>query len=136
MAENDWWIIKNFKKSEFKYPQLMAKDLTLRLDLMREVAGKPFTITSCYREGDGGYHGLGLAVDGRFKDMPLIDQFLLAIRYFNGVGVYNSYWKGIHIDMRPLKKYEPKALWSAVWDGKKQVYGKLDSAFFKSIIEV
>lgn len=42
--------------------------------------GHPFIVHSSYREGDKGTHGKGLAVDGHFVGVPLIDQYLAAER--------------------------------------------------------
>ncbi len=122
MQPVDWSKLLHFKVGEsdqqgrpaFPLPYMMDKDLMCRLDRMRSVVGQPFII----HETTGGVHteplhGLGLAIDGHFKGLSAIEQYLYAEQWcWPGLGFY-PFWNdpGIHIDMRRLVANAKGARW-------------------------
>lgn len=133
----DWSIVKHFSSDE-KWGDVtkIHPKLILSLDRMRDYAKVPFVIHCAYElsgHSPKSYHKYGMAVDGHFKGLDLLDQFFIADRFFGdaGIGVYGSdVWKkpGIHVDIR---------CWIARWhcikkDGKR-IYIPIKSNFFKKI---
>lgn len=127
--------IRHFKPSEFDYPHLVDVDTLLQLEAMRTGEKRIIvTINSDYREDDTGQHGWGKALDLVIKDaktkepLPLVRQFLIAIRYvgWTGVGIYPGWTvPGVHVDTRPKTRFGRRALW---WR-KDGVYRKIDEFF-------
>ena len=118
-----------FKPSEFVSPELISPELIYALYALRVKVGRPFIVHSSYRGGDEGTHGKGLAVDGHFEDVSLVDQFLAAEKslLFGGIGLY-PYWNrpGLHLDVRATTKEKGGARWGRNAAG---VYVALDSKF-------
>ena len=125
----NWDNVKFFKPSEFVSPGLMNPELIYALDALRAKVGARFNVHSSYRAGDEGTHGKGLAVDGHFVGVSLIDQFLAAEKslLFGGIGLY-PYWNnpGIHLDVRKNTKEKGGARWGRNAAG---VYVALDAKF-------
>ena len=125
----NWEYVRFFKPTEFVSPELMSPILIYALDALRAKVGRPFIVHSSYRGGDEGTHGKGLAVDGHFDGVPLIDQFLAAEKslLFGGIGLY-PHWNnpGIHVDVRNVTKEKGGARWGRNAAG---VYVALDSKF-------
>lgn len=98
MPEIVWSHIKNFKRSEFDYPDEMSPQLMRQLDVARDLAGVPFIITSDYRPGDKKAHGKGLAVDLRV--MSSRDRFHILKGLFRACFVrIGDYDRHIHADI-------------------------------------
>jgi uncharacterized protein YcbK (DUF882 family) len=112
-----WQHVRNFKRHEFDSPDkegsgdLMNPLLVYRLDALRELIKRPFTINSGYRSPEhnkkiGGApksaHVEGLAVDistRKWSDADKRDLVLYARQLgFNGVGIAPTF---IHLDQRP-----------------------------------
>ena len=125
----NWDNVRFFKPTEFVSPELMSPVIIYALDALRALVGARFKVHSSYRAGDEGTHGKGLAVDGHFEGIPLIDQFLAAEKslLFGGIGLY-PYWNnpGIHLDVRKVTKEKGGARWGRNAAG---VYVALDSKF-------
>lgn len=113
--------IKHFEPYEFDYPHLMDADTLLQLEAMRKTEkGIYITINSDYREDDDGWHGWGKAIDLVIWDertdepLPVVKQFLVALRYvgWTGIGFYPD-WNipGVHVDTRPKTRFERRAFW-------------------------
>jgi uncharacterized protein YcbK (DUF882 family) len=113
----NWQYVRNFKRHEFDSPDkegsgdLMNPLLVYRLDAIRELVKRPFTINSGYRTQEhnktvGGApksaHVEGLAVDistRRWSDAEKRDLVLYARQLgFNGVGIAPTF---IHLDCKP-----------------------------------
>jgi uncharacterized protein YcbK (DUF882 family) len=113
----NWQYVKNFKRHEFDSPDkegsgdLMNPVLVYRLDALRELVKRPFTINSGYRSLEhnkkiGGApksaHIEGLAVDistRKWSDAEKRDLVLYARQLgFNGVGIAPTF---IHLDFKP-----------------------------------
>jgi len=81
-------------------------DVVQLLDEMRHVAGVPFHVNVAWESDghvDGSTHYSGLAVDGYFAGMALLDQWLWAERFpWQGIGLY-PFWRvpGLHLDLGP-----------------------------------
>ena len=125
----NWDNVRFFKPSEFVSPELMSPEIIYALDALRAKLGRPFIVHTSYRGGDEGTHGSGLAVDGHFVGVPLIDQFLAAEKslLFGGIGLY-PYWNrpGLHLDVRVTTKEKGGARWGRNAAG---VYVVLNSKF-------
>ena len=125
----NWDNVIFFLPSEFVSPELMSPVLIYALDALRAKVGRKFIVHSSYRKGDEGTHGKGLAVDGHFDGVPLVDQFLAAEKslLFGGIGLY-PYWNnpGIHLDVRRVTKEKGGARWGRNAAG---VYVALDAKF-------
>lgn len=134
MTNLDWCDIKNFKPSEFKYPNKMNPYLIRRLDQFREITGRPVIIHSDYRPNDNGQHGSGDAVDIHVKGMNLLDAYLIAEKcgLFSGIGVY-PHWNnaGLHLDIRSGSQ----ARWGCWSKSEPNIYVPLDSAFIRRMCE-
>ena len=133
MTLEDWQRIHHFKPEEFSKPFLLEKDLIFKLDIMRELAKVSFVVTSDYgKEGHvkDSLHPYGKAIDGYFKGMDLLDQFIIASRFFTGIGVY-PFWThpGLHVDIRSILNItSPEARW---WRDKNGKYFPLTKEAFK-----
>lgn len=87
----------------------ISRDLLLKLDEFRDRTGMPVIVTSGFRLGDKGQHGLGTAADIVVPNWSasVLDLFFLAERIgFKGIGVYPD-WQyggkvvgGLHLDVR------------------------------------
>lgn len=93
-------------------------------------------ITSGFREGDKGEHGLGRAVDIVVPSFGgrLFDLFLAAERFsFKGIGIYPTWTAngkvvgGLHLDTRK----SPEARWMGLGSGKSQQYVALNKENLK-----
>jgi len=92
----DWSRIRHFRPSEFAGE--MDRALIEQLDVAREYAGVPFTLTSTRRDGDGSSaHDTGHAVDIRCHDSRLRFRILygLVMAGFDRIGIYDRH---IHAD--------------------------------------
>ncbi len=118
---------KNYKIESWGDPFKISVPLVFWLDKLRELARKPVNINCAYEiagHNPSGYHPKGMAADIHIKNMPVVDQLLLALKLpFNGIGVYPFWYKpGLHLDIRPLVGY--KRVW---WRDKRGVYHNLTS---------
>lgn len=103
----NWDEIKYFKKTEnWGDISKLSPDLVYNLDEFRHLVGKSFMVNNAYTTSgheNKSQHYLGKAVDGYFKGLHWLDQFMLALTYgkFGGVGVYPD-WNnpGLHLDVR------------------------------------
>lgn len=134
MTPKDWEKIKCFNLQEnWGDPYRVHKELIFKLDAMREFCKKPIIIHCAFKttgHSKQGYHPLGMAVDWHIEGMSLLDQFILASRFFTGIGVY-PFWNnpGIHGDIRPITKItDPEARW---WRTKSGQYLPLSEKAFK-----
>jgi len=89
------------------------------LDRLVNYIGQPCIITSGFRQGDSGQHGLGRAVDIMCPSLNVLDLYLTAERFnFVGIGVYSDWasdgvvYGGLHLDIRDGKP----ARWFGVRD--------------------
>ena len=121
MNEQGWSLLRYFNPEEkneagnpaFPTPYLMESEVMFRLDHMRHVVGKPFIVHCSYEIRKSGQHPLGMAVDGHFVGMTVIEQYLTAEQFgFGGLGFY-PYWNnpGIHVDSREIHGYEKASRW-------------------------
>lgn len=131
--------LDNFVEDEFDYPNDMNERTLVLLDCMVTEEKKHqdiiFIVHCDYRPGDPRLHGEGKAIDGSFryrktgKCLPVLKQFLMAMKYtWGGVGFY-PYWNnpGIHIDTRLRTIYQPSATWWKDEDGEyKGIFSYLD----------
>lgn len=95
-------------------PKKMDRMLLQKIDDFRAFTGFPIAVTSAYRPGDDGQHGLGLAVDLMSPSWMehgrnLMDFYFAAERFnFHGIGIYRDWYYdgkkygGIHVDERDL----------------------------------
>ncbi len=120
MTQAEWKYIKHFKPNENWGDPAKMDDLLLKhLDLLRDFAGFPFEVHCGYEtsgHATNSYHYQGLAVDGHFEGLSLVEQFLFAIQFqFNGIGIY-PYWNkpGLHLDIRPGPR---RAMWLRTREG-------------------
>ena len=103
-----WWIwssIQHFTESEFApHADEMTGRLLRKLDDTRHIADVPIYITSHYRPGDDGAHGIGDAVDisdnsngddigSRWRHRVLDAAYACK---FRRIGIYD---KHIHLDI-------------------------------------
>lgn len=115
------WEPKYFKQEEFVHAQRMSPDFLKRLDRWRKWVDTPIIIiqSNATKEeeleqygkllhGETSNHYLNYAVDVILPDtkLGLLDQWLSAIRFFSGVGMYPK-WKhrahpkikgGLHVE--------------------------------------
>jgi len=122
---------------------LMNTSLMLLLDAARTEVGRPFTITSGFRspeqqqalidagktETTSSAHSLGEAVDGCFKDLPILFSFLYLIRFpFSGIGIYPYTIPAVvHVDVHDRGEVR-KALW-VVDENSKYFYAPSDEFY-------
>jgi len=102
----NWSRVKHFKPTEnWGDVSKINPVLIYKLDKMRSYANRPFIIHVAYDiEGHAksSYHGMGMAIDGHFQGMSLLEQYLIAERFiWGGLGLY-SWWnnRGLHLDIR------------------------------------
>jgi len=124
--------IKHFKLEDFDHPD-MLDDITLQmLDDMVEQEGwvKKISIKmhadfAYSGHSDKSMHYMGKAFDVSILDtesgkpLPIIEQFLIAIRYFwTGIGIYPR-WNspGLHLDTRPITRFTRRTFWYLDRDG-------------------
>lgn len=120
MTQAEWRHIKYFTPEEnWGKPEKMDDLLLKNLDLLRDFVGFPFKVHCGYAttgHSKNSYHYKGLAVDGHFEKLSLVEQFLFAIQFsFNGIGIY-PYWEnpGLHLDLRPGPQ---RKLWMQTREG-------------------
>lgn len=124
-ARTDYF--KNYETERWGNPLNMNVPLIYYLDGLRALAGKPVNIHCGFEikgHAKNGYHPRGKAADIHIKNMSVIDQLLLALKFpFNGVGIY-PFWNspGIHVDVRLFHRY--KRVW---YRDKEGVYHNLSS---------
>jgi hypothetical protein len=141
---SDWDQIKHFTSHEFSDPDKMVLEFVLELDAWRDYLGSEVLITASTdgEHVDGSYHYLGLAVDIMCLvpgTRTLLDFYFSASRFgFTGIGLYPD-WRynnkvgqivkgGLHLDLRPLKPREKRALWMGVKLNGTQTYLPLTEA--------
>jgi len=134
----DWATLKYFKATsitdKWGDPTKMDPFLMKYLDEFRDCVGTPLVVTSAYRKGDPGQHGLGKAVDVIAPQWggSLFDLYLLAERFgFTGIGIYRDWLYngkrlgGLHLDTRIIVgSYNPAlkgARWSCVRPGSQKL---------------
>jgi uncharacterized protein YcbK (DUF882 family) len=109
----DWSKLKHFKADsqvdKWGDSTKLDETLLLKLDRFREKIGLPVIVTSGFRPGDKGQHGLGRAVDFVVPQWRggLLDLYFHVERMgFTGIGIYrdwvyaNQKVYGVHVDMR------------------------------------
>jgi uncharacterized protein YcbK (DUF882 family) len=132
MKKTDWSKVRHFAPSEFNFPDMLDSRTIAMLDAMRHEEGKTrdiiITINSDFDysgHSSNSMHYQGKAFDLVIKDrrtqhhLPILDQFLIAVRYFwTGIGFY-PYWNtpGLHVDTRPMILTGRRALWWRDNDG-------------------
>lgn len=129
MDQRQWQHINHFHQGEnWGDLDLLKFELVQKLDWMREELGSPVFI-NCAADLTGhstnSYHYKGMAADIHFsEDVLLGDVFILATRWFSGIGLY-PFWNnpGLHVDIRSLKVDEEAKYWISWRKGK---YHKLD----------
>ena len=139
---NVWKHLQFFKPEEFTYPEKLNPAALRMLDEMRGMeSGIIITINADWAESGhapNSWHYRGRAFDlvirasGSGKPLPIVEQFLIAVRYqWTGIGVY-PYWKapGLHLDNRPLGKVERRALW---WRSRDNQYLPIEE-FYRRFI--
>lgn len=120
--------IRHFKPEEFRHPDKLSAIALTTLDTMRDREGDLraiyIVVNEDFAPGRQGHaeksrHYFGDAFDIVIKDsitrqpLPLLEQFLIAIRYcWTGIGVY-PFWNlpGLHVDTRPMTRQMRRALW-------------------------
>lgn len=115
------------KKHAYGNYDKLSQELLRELDKLAQLANQELLITSGYRAGDKGQHGLGLAVDVvPSRAVPLMELFLLAERFcFKGIGIYPKWSNGsevtggLHLDLRSV---DVGARWIGLGSGKQQPY--------------
>jgi len=119
MTSANWDAIKYFSIDEnWGDPYMMNSELMFALEALRGFVSKPIMIHCGYEERPKktSQHNFGRAVDLHIFGLSLWDQFNVAQRFrsFRGIGVY-PWWNnpGLHLDTRPLGKYEPIATWGS-----------------------
>ena len=116
----------------------LQEDLIFKLDAMRRFAGVPIIIHCAYDtfgHSKDSYHYKGMAADLHFVGRNLLDQFIIASRFFSGIGCYDeTVWQhsGLHVDIRRTAATVPEARWGATRINGKRTYVKLNSEFFES----
>lgn len=117
-------------------PYKVKWGLVLYCDLLREFVKKPIIIHCAYERrpfSPASQHNYGFAADLHIKDLPLIEQFMAAVRFpFNGIGVY-SWWNnpGLHCDIRRKLPHKPRSFW---YSPEKGIYLPLDTEAFRKIL--
>lgn len=137
MNPNQWGRIRHFSPTEkWGDPARMNFDLVQALDRMRHRVDRKVIVHCGYDDRPTGWHPKGRAVDCHIVGLPPMVQFLAAIRHreFTGIGVY-LWWHspGLHLDNRPLRFGEARALWGSTAKG---VYVPLDQAFMAKAMEM
>lgn len=99
--------------------------LLMFLDEFREAINTPLIVTSAYRQGNPGTHGMGRAVDvvAPKWEGSLFDLYLIAERFgFTGIGIYRDWTYngkkigGLHLDTRiVMGAYNSEGLMGARW---------------------
>ncbi len=139
-----WNMVHNFKMTEFNEPMQMDQDLIFKLDTMRTWVGKPFIVLASYAT-DGhstdSMHYHGRAVDGYFKGLTAIEQYMVAEQFnWGGLGFY-PYWEnkitreklpGIHVDTRLMAPGEKAIRW---WRDKGEIYQPVNLVTISSIVK-
>lgn len=136
MNPNQWGRIRYFAPTErWGDPARMNFDLLQALDRLRARVGRVIKIHCGYDQRPSGQHPKGRAVDCHIVGLSPMLQFLAAIRHreFTGIGLY-LWWNnpGLHLDNRPLRYGEPRALWGSPGKG---VYVPMDAAFMAKVFE-
>jgi hypothetical protein len=123
-----WENIKYFSPAEkWGDLDLVKFELIQKLDWLRDAAGVPIHI-HCAGDHTGhspnSYHYRGMAADIHADNIEVGDLFILATRWFKGIGVYPR-WNnpGLHLDIRRLEPDEAGKYWIS-W--RKNSYIKLD----------
>lgn len=90
--------------------------LANRLQLMRDILGKPITITSGFRSPEhnkkiggavGSLHLSGMAADIQVKDMELVKFFnMLNVSWSGGLGLYDYH---VHVDIGQRRRWVNKS---------------------------
>ena len=104
------WTIRNFKETEFKFPDKMDLWFLKKLDSFRDFVGCPIKITSDYSEGTGHveksqhYVNPCKCVDLVMPGKSALFHLMKAEQFgFSAIGIYpNEGTPYLHIDDRPL----------------------------------
>ena len=119
MTEKDWKNIRfmNSLADTWGDKTKMAKNLVTEIDNMRIICGRTIQLTCKAYSIDGHSENsqdyLGNAADIKILGVSLFKMFLIVDTYdFNAIGLYpNSGNPYIHVDVRELKKGDPKVRW-------------------------
>ena len=127
-----WDHLNHFNEGEkWGKPDHMDHDFLMELESYRRYVGRKIHIHCGWEKRKKfSYHDTipCPAADLHVEGLHPVEMFLTASRFkFTGVGVY-PWWHnpGIHLDMRPLKIGQNRAMWgsTAAW-----VYVRLDRDF-------
>ena len=132
MTPGQWAKIRHFTTHEkWGDPARMNLELIQALDRLRKYVGRKIIIHCGYDDRPTGWHPKGRAVDLHIDGLHPMEQAIAAARFreFTGMGVY-LWWNnpGLHLDNRPLKFGEARALWGST---ARQAYVAFDLAFFQ-----
>lgn len=136
MTPDQWKLVDHFDISEkWGIPAIMDPALIFELDRLRKYIDRKIEIHCGYEKRDSGFHPLGKAVDCHAEGLHPIEFYIAATRFkFNGIGAY-LWWNnpGLHLDTRPLKEDEPRAVWGSTGPKK---YVAFDNAFLRLAAQI
>lgn len=132
MTPKQWGTIRFFSPHEsWGDPAKMDYVLLQELVRLRAYVDRKIIIHCGYDDRPTGWHPKGRAVDLHIEGLHPMEQAIAASRFknFSGLGVY-LWWNspGIHLDTRPLRYGEPRAVWGST---SAKVYVPFDLAFWK-----
>ena len=132
MTPHQWATIRFFTSNEkWGDPAKMDYELLQELVRLRAYVNRKVIIHCGYDDRPTGWHPKGRAVDLHIEGLHPMEQAIAASRFkgFSGLGVY-LWWNspGIHVDNRPLRYGEPRAVWGSTGD---KLYVPFDLDFFK-----
>lgn len=121
MNEELWEDVDNFDPDEFGCVD-MDRIFIYTLQAMRDYVGRKVIVHCGYELRESGYHPKKCAADLHIEGLHVVDQYLVASRFDNFVGIGLYLWwnsPGLHIDRRPKRnKFIPGARWLSVEKGK------------------
>lgn len=111
MAEIDWNRYEHFSSDEFDHPDKMDPNFLRKLDIARELAGRPFILTSDLRPDERSAHSSGTAVDIRASSGAERWAIVMAALRagFTRIGIYDRH---LHLDDDPEKP--SNVLWPGI----------------------
>ncbi|MFC1616793.1 DUF882 domain-containing protein [Candidatus Margulisiibacteriota bacterium] len=128
MTEKDWGKIKymHYRMETWGEPFQVAFFLVFLIEAMRKIAKSPCILT-CSAFAKSGHsenspHGYGYAADLRFPRLSIFEMYRLATLFpFTGIGLYPKSNGGpfIHVDIKPIKKFQKRRGWIGIKKGKK-----------------